>query len=67
MEGTEDQNHWNGWRGNLGETVVEMNGGGRELAEVSDNETHEGVCWLHDWRGRAEGRELGVRWCCSKN
>ena len=41
MEGTESQNHWNGWSGNLGETVVEKNGGGRDLVEGSDNETHE--------------------------
>lgn len=50
MEGTESQNHWSGWSGNLGETVVETSGGGRELVGESDNETQEGVCWLHDWR-----------------
>ncbi len=46
-EGGECSNHWSGWRGNLGETVVETNGGARELAVVSDNEE---VCWLHDWK-----------------
>jgi hypothetical protein len=48
MEGKESQNHWSGWSGNLGETVVETNGGERELVGESDNETHEEVCWLHD-------------------
>ena len=48
MEGTESQNHSSGRRGTLGGTVVESNGGERGLAQVFDNETHEGVCWLHD-------------------
>jgi hypothetical protein len=47
MGGTESQNHWSGWSGSLGETVVETNGGGLELVGES---THEEVCWLHDWR-----------------
>jgi hypothetical protein len=48
MEGTENQSHGSGWGGILGEIVVESNGGGRYLARVPDNETHEGVCLLHD-------------------
>jgi hypothetical protein len=56
MEGTENQNQWSGWSGNLGETVVETNGGGQELVGESDNGTHEGVCWLNDWRKVGENR-----------
>jgi len=52
MEGAVSQSQWNGWRGNPGETVVETNGGGRELVGGSGNETLEGVCWLYDWGGK---------------
>ena len=48
LEGRESQNHWSGWSENLGESVVETNGGGQELVGGSDNATHEEVGWLHD-------------------
>ena len=41
MGGTENQSHLSGWNGNQGETVVETNGGGRELVGELDNETRE--------------------------
>ena len=62
MEGTENQNHWSGWSGNLGETVVETNGGERELVGESDNETQGEGGWLRDWR--KGGVRIEVRRCC---
>ena len=50
MEETENRSHESGRGGILGETVVESNGGGRHLARVPDNETHEGVCLLQERR-----------------